>query len=128
MIEAKRTYRFQDRFVAEGLFWREEYLVGRIRDADFLADVGGITAGCGGLAAFGVDALERGDRDENTCSAVTDYLDQQPRDRIGVWGRRVSRRFASDAATPEKPQNAVAIMSSVADETARAALCMEGSS
>jgi hypothetical protein len=76
VIEAKRTYRFQDRIVGEGLFWREEYVVGRIGDADFLADVGGITAGCGGLAAFGVDALERGDRDENACSAVTDYLDQ----------------------------------------------------
>jgi hypothetical protein len=89
----------EERFVDQALFWREEDIVGRIGDAEFLADVVGVASRRGGLAAFGVDALERGDRNEDACPAVTYDLHQQPWDGASVGGRGVGSGFAGNAAT-----------------------------
>ena len=53
----------------------EEYVVGGIGYAAFLADVRGITAGCGCFATLGVDALDECDTREDALSVMANHRD-----------------------------------------------------
>jgi hypothetical protein len=80
------------------LFGGVEEVVGGVGGAGFLAGVGGVAAGGGRFAAFGVEALDGGGAGEDAGAVMSEDGDEEPRNGIGIGRRSVGDGFAGDAA------------------------------
>jgi len=66
------------------LFWCVEEIVGRIPHADFPAGVRSVAAGRGCFATFCIKALNGRDAREQAVAVVTDDVDEQPGNGLGI--------------------------------------------